>query len=126
MQNINYNHQSAIEICVDSVQSAYAAGKGGARRIELCNSLTEGGTTPSAGVIAVVRQHISIAMHVRIRTRRGDFLFSDLEFEIMKMDIVLAKELGANGVVLGILKKDGNIDMKRMHELVALSFPMSV
>lgn len=126
MQNINYNHQPAIEICVDSVQSAYAAEEGGARRIELCNSLTEGGTTPSAGLIAVVRQQIAIAMHVLIRPRRGDFLFSDLEFEIMKKDIALAKELGANGVVLGILKKDGNIDLTRMQELVTLSSPMSV
>lgn len=125
MQKVNFNRQQAIEICVDNAQSACAAEAGGAERIELCNSLTEGGTTPSAGLIEVVRNSIDIDIHVLIRPRRGDFLFSDMEFEIMKKDIAIAKQLGTNGVVLGILKKDGNVDMERMHILIEHALPMS-
>lgn len=126
MQKVNFNIHPAIEICVDNAQSACAAEAGGAKRIELCNSLTEGGTTPSAGLIEVVRNSIDIDIHVLIRPRRGDFLYSDMEFEIMKKDIAMAKQLGANGVVLGILKKDGNVDTGRMQALIEHAMPMSV
>lgn len=116
----------ALEICVDSAHAAIAAEKGGAERVELCDNLAEGGTTPSAGMIALTRQHITIGLHVLIRPRRGDFLYSDLEFEVMKHDIEVAKSLGADGVVLGILKADGTIDTDRTRELIALAHPLSV
>ena len=114
-----------LEVCIDSVQSAINAEKGGASRVELCDNLFEGGTTPSAGTIELARQHINIGLQVIIRPRGGDFLYSDLEFEIMKKDILLAKQLGADGVVFGILKADGTVDKARNAELFALAQPMS-
>ncbi len=114
-----------LEVCIDSIQSAINAEIGGAARVELCDNLFEGGTTPSAGTIEVVRKHISIGLHVIIRPRGGDFLYSDLEFEIMKNDILMAKQLGANGVVFGILKADSTVDKDRNTELAALAQPMS-
>ncbi|MCC9137867.1 copper homeostasis protein CutC [Pontibacter silvestris] len=114
------------EICVDSVYSAAVAESAGAQRVELCSSLAEGGVTPSAGLIEITRKNISIGLHVLIRPRRGDFLYSDLEFEIMKKDIELAKRMGADGVVIGILKADGNIDVGRTRELIEVSHPLSV
>lgn len=116
----------ALEICIDSAHAAIAAEKGGARRVELCDNLAEGGTTPSAGMIALTRQHISIGLHVLVRPRRGDFLYSDLEFEIMKHDIEVAKSLGADGVVIGVLKADGTIDTDRTRQLMVLAQPLSV
>lgn len=115
-----------LEICIDSVESAIAAQQGGANRVELCDNLIEGGTTPSAGTIALARQNITIDLNVIIRPRGGDFCFSKIEFEIMKRDIQMAKELGANGVVIGLLNPDGSIDAGRTAELVALARPLSV
>lgn len=115
-----------LEICVDSVASALAAEQGGAQRVELCDYLAGGGTTPSAGMIEVVRESIGIGLHVLIRPRRGDFLYSDLEFKIMKRDIQLCREMGVDGVVIGMLKKDGSIDTAGTKELIAHARPMSV
>jgi copper homeostasis protein len=115
-----------VAICVDSIESAIAAEKGGADRIELCSSLFEGGITPSYGCIEMVRKSIDININVIIRPRGGDFLYSSLEFEIMKKDILISKELGANGIVLGLLTCDGNVDIKRTKELVELAKPMTV
>ncbi len=115
-----------IEVCIDSVQSAIAAGQGGANRVELCDNLFEGGTTPSAGSIAITRQSINIGLHVMIRPRGGDFYYSDLEFACMKKDIEVAKDLGADGVVIGLLTKDGHIDTRRTRELAELALPMQV
>lgn len=115
-----------VEVVIDSVHSALAAVKGGANRVELCDNLFEGGTTPSAGTIQVVRKNLEIDVNVMIRPRGGDFLYSDLEFEIMRQDILLAKKLGVNGVVFGILLSDGSIDLKRTEELVKLARPLSV
>lgn len=114
------------EICVNSVESAVAAQNGGADRVELCDNLLEGGTTPSFGSIALARQLLQIKLHVIIRPRGGDFLYSDLEFEIMKRDIETAKSLGVDGLVFGILDKNGNIDKTRTAELIELSRPLTV
>ncbi|MFN8442034.1 MAG: copper homeostasis protein CutC [Caldilineaceae bacterium] len=115
-----------FEICIDSVEGAIAAQEGGARRVELCDNLVEGGTTPSIGMIKLVRNKVEIGVNVIIRPRGGDFLYSDLEFEVMKLDIQAAKEAGADAVVFGLLNADGTIDKERTAELVALSRPMPV
>ena len=115
-----------VEICVDSVESAVAAQAGGADRVELCDNLMEGGTTPSFGAIEVARRLLDIKLHVIIRPRGGDFLYSDIEFDIMKRDIDAAKKLGVDGVVFGLLDSDGNVDVPRTVELVELARPMMV
>jgi copper homeostasis protein len=115
-----------LEVCVDSMASALAAQEGGADRIELCASLLEGGLTPSAATIEVTRRHLSIGIQVMIRPRGGDFLYSDIEFEVMQRDIALAKELGCDGVVFGILNADGTIDRERTRKLVEIARPLTV
>ena len=115
-----------VEACVNSVTSAIEAEKGGAHRVELCDNLYEGGTTPSAATIIITAQSIGIDLHVLIRPRGGDFLYSDLEFEVMKRDILFCKENGVKGVVLGILKENGDVDVNRTHELIEVASPMSV
>src|ERR1700683_3894219 len=102
-----------IEVCADSVESAIAAQRGGANRVELCAGLMEGGTTPSAGAIEIVRRNLNIALHVIIRPRAGDFLYSETDFEVMKMDIALAKRLGAGGAAIGVLPQEGGKKLQR-------------
>lgn len=113
-----------IEICANSVQSALNAEKGGADRVELCDNLWEGGTTPSHATIELAIQQLSIPVFVLIRPRGGDFVYTTLEFEIIKKDILHAKNLGAGGIVSGVLLPDGQIDHKRTAELVRLSEPL--
>jgi copper homeostasis protein len=115
-----------LEVCVDSVDSAIAAQAGGAARVELCDNLFEGGTTPSAGMIAVVRKSLHIGLQVIIRPRGGDFLYSSTEFEVMKRDILIAKQLGADGVVIGILDRNGSVDLQRTRELIDLARPLQI
>ena len=115
-----------VEVCVDSLDSAIAAERGGANRVELCGSLVEGGVTPSAGLIATARQRISIGLHVMIRPRAGDFCYSADEFEVMRRDVLMAKQLGAEGVVFGILDADANVDTQRTRALVDLARPLKV
>jgi copper homeostasis protein len=115
-----------LEVCVDSVDSAIAAEQGGAHRVELCGSLADGGLTPSAGLIAVVRQRIAIPLHVMIRPRGADFCYSDDEFAVMQRDLVMAKQLRADGAVLGVLTLDGKIDIPRTKDLVTLAAPLTV
>jgi copper homeostasis protein len=115
-----------VEICVSDVASAVAAEAGGAHRVELCDNLSVGGTTPSAGAIAVCCRTMRISVHVLIRPRAGDFVYSDIELAVMRHDIESAKELGAAGVVLGFLKADGTIDADRTAELVAVARPLAV
>lgn len=115
-----------LEACVDSVEGALAAQAGGADRVELCADLLNGGCTPSPGVIQLARQRLDIRIHVIIRPRGGDFCYSDVEFEAMKLDIAFCKQAGVHGVVIGILNPDGTVDTERTRELIALARPLSV
>jgi copper homeostasis protein len=115
-----------FEVCVDSVEGARAAQAAGAQRVELCANLVEGGTTPSLGMIQLTRRTVEIGVNVIIRPRGGDFDPSALEFEVMRQDILAAKQAGANGVVIGLLQPDGSIDVERTRALVELARPLSV
>ncbi|MDR2424290.1 MAG: copper homeostasis protein CutC [Prevotellaceae bacterium] len=110
-----------IEVCTGSVQSALEAEKGGATRVELCANLFEGGTTPSAAAVELSCRLLKVPVYVMIRPRGGDFLYSDLEFEIMKRDIIHAQKFGAAGVVFGILRANGTVDQQRTGELVSMA-----
>jgi len=118
----------SLEVCASSTQSAIEGQKGGAIRVELCDNLSQGGTTPSLSQIETSRQLIDIQLNILIRPREGDFLYSDLEFEIMKKDIHHCGQAGCDGVVFGILDKDGFIDKKRNKELfdIAREYDMNV
>ncbi|MCX2739749.1 copper homeostasis protein CutC [Pontibacter anaerobius] len=126
MERVSSNPVPVLEVCIDSVASALAAEQGGAQRVELCDYLAGGGTTPSAGMIGVVRQSINIGLHVLIRPRRGDFLYSAAEFEIMKRDIRVCRELEVDGVVIGALTKGGSIDMAGTQALIEAAGSMSI
>src|SRR6516225_2284170 len=115
-----------VEICVDSATGAFAAEQGGADRVEMCDNLLEGGTTPSAGCIKVARRGLKIGLQVIIRPRGGDFLYTDQELDVMREDIRMAKDLGADGVVIGCLTTEGDIDRARTEELVRLARPLNV
>ncbi len=114
-----------LEVCASSLQSAINAQQAGTHRIELCESLQQGGTTPSYGLLANVRKHLTIKINVLIRPRSGDFLYSDLEYQIIQDDIKMAKKLDADGVVCGILLPNGDVDVERTKHLVELAKPMS-
>lgn len=115
-----------IEICVDSPEGVIAARDGRADRVELCDNLFEGGTTPSIGAMKMARRVGGIALHVIIRPRGGDFLYSVVEFDTMRTDIEAARTSRVDGIVIGLLTADGNIDKERTAELVTLARPMSV
>jgi len=115
-----------LEICIDGVASALAAAKGGADRVELCANLPEGGTTPSAGMIRVVRRAFSGGLMVIIRPRGYDFLYSQEELEAMLEDIKVARQLGADGVVIGCLKADGTVDAERCSRLIEAAGTLDV
>lgn len=114
-----------LEICANSYQSAINAEKAGAHRIELCSELSVGGITPSYGLIKKVVQELSIPVFVLIRPRNGNFVYSETEFEIMKNDIQVCKELGIKGIVSGVLNSNNSLDIERTKQLVELSKPLS-
>lgn len=111
---------------MDSVESAIAAEKGGATRLELCTNLFEGGTTPSLGLLQVIKASCSIPVFVLIRPRGGDFLYSDLDVKVMRHDIQIFKAHHADGFVIGALTSDGNVDEDMCIELLALCKPLPV
>ncbi len=115
-----------IEIATSDFLTTKSAVEGGADRIELCANLAEGGTTPSYAHIKKCREAFDIALFPIIRSRGGDFLYTKDEFEIMKNDIKLCKEIGCEGIVIGLLNMDGTIDMTRTSELIELAYPLEV
>ncbi|XP_064385974.1 copper homeostasis protein cutC homolog isoform X3 [Halichondria panicea] len=117
---------TTMEVCIDSVESAVNAEMGGANRLELCACLGEGGTTPTLGMLRIVKKSTKLPVFVMIRPRGGDFLYSNNEFRIMKEDIRILKEGGSDGFVFGILTPEGCIDAKRVEELISLSRPLPV
>lgn len=115
-----------LEICCFSVESAINAEKFGADRIELCDNYSEGGTTPSYAAVKLALNKLGIPLNVIVRPRGGDFLYSEFEYEIIKEDVLAIKELHTNGVVVGFLKPNGEIDLERTREIVDLAKPMEV
>lgn len=115
-----------LEICAGSVESAIAARDGGAARIELCAALEIGGTTPSAGLIAEARKIEGIVLNVIIRPRAGDFLYNEHEADCMEQDIRTCRQLGADGVVIGALTADGDIDTALCKRLIDAAKGMSI
>jgi len=110
-----------LEVCANSVSSALAAQNGGALRVELCENLQEGGTTPSFGQILMARKLLHIKLHVLIRPRGGDFLYNDNEYETMLADVRYCIESGCDGIVVGILNADGTVDKDRNREIVRMA-----
>ncbi|HWK05937.1 MAG TPA: copper homeostasis protein CutC [Puia sp.] len=115
-----------LEICSFNLASALIAQQAGARRVELCASPDEGGTTPSQGVIIAAREQLQIELYPIIRPRGGDFLYSEEEFAVMLKEVSFCKQVGCNGVVIGLLNADGTIDKTRAARLVEAAYPLGV
>ncbi len=115
-----------LEVIGFTIESCLIAQAAGAHRIELCDNPSEGGTTPSYGFIKAAREKLTIELYPIIRPRGGDFLYSEAEFEIMKADVQLCKDLDCNGVVIGILLPNGTVDKERCKQLVDIAYPMGV
>jgi copper homeostasis protein len=115
-----------LEISVESVETAMAAERGGAQRIEFCSNAREGGTTPSRELMRVVRERVNLPIFSMVRPRAGNFVYTDAEFEAMRRDVDAAKEFGMDGVVLGLLDNEGQVDVVRTKELVERARLLSV
>lgn len=115
-----------LECCVDSVESAIEAKRGGANRIELCSGLVIGGLSPSKALFETVREHVDIRIHTLLRPRFGDFCYTDYEHEMLKKEVKMFRELGADGVVIGALRPDGSLHTEQMKELVEEAQDMSI
>ncbi len=115
-----------LEVIGFNIESCILAQAAGATRIELCDNPVEGGTTPSYGFIKAAREKLQISLYPIIRPRGGDFFYSDDEFEIMRSDVKICKELGCDGVVIGMLNADGTVDKERCRQLITLAYPLGV
>lgn len=115
-----------LEVCADSVESVLAAERGGADRIELCQNIIIGGTSPSESMFLEVRKNSNIRLHALLRPRFGDFCYTEHEFQILKTEVKRFRELGADGVVIGMLKPDGTLDVEHLKELMDETGDMSV
>jgi len=115
-----------LEISVETLDAALAAQRGGAHRIELCSNLAQGGLTPGTALMRTVREQVTLPIFAMIRPRGGDFVYSAAELATMQGDIGTARQLGMDGVVLGILKEDGHVDIQRTRELVEHARPLPV
>ena len=115
-----------LEIIGFNIESCIIAQAAGAHRIELCDNPGEGGTTPSYGFIKKTREVLQIELYCMIRPRGGDFFYTDEEFDIMKTDVLTCKQLGCDGVVIGMLNQDGTVDKERCKKLIELAYPMGV
>ncbi|WP_355604530.1 copper homeostasis protein CutC [Xanthomonas cannabis] len=115
-----------LEVAADSIGSAVAAQQGGAMRVELCGGLDGGGLTPSFGTLAVVRERLQIPLYVLIRPRVGDFVFNADEVEVMRRDVEQCVRIGCDGVVLGALDRDGQVDLATMRVLIAAAGTLGV
>ena len=115
-----------IEVCAYSLTSCLTAQRAGAQRVELCGGLAEGGTTPSFGLIQLARQHLTVPLYVMIRPRGGDFVYTTDELAVMRADISMARQLGADGLVFGTLNTDGTVAETPTRALIELAYPLPV
>src|SRR5215831_2360553 len=115
-----------LEVCAFNIQSCIIAERAGAKRVELCDNPVEGGTTPSYGAIRQTREKISIDLYPIIRPRAGDYCYDEDEFAIIQKDILLCKDLGCNGISVGIQLSNGLIDTERLRQIVEWAYPMGV
>lgn len=118
--------QSLLEVCAFTVQSCVIAERAGAERVELCDNPIEGGTTPSYGTIRQARERISIRLYPIIRPRSGNYFYDDEEYEIIKKEIALCKDLGCDGISVGVAKVSAEIDTERLKRIVEWAYPMGV
>jgi copper homeostasis protein len=119
-------HKYLLEISVESVEAAIAAERGGADRIEFCSNAWVGGTTPSPELMRAVRERVRIPILVMNRPRGGNFVYSGAELEIMRRDVETAKNLGMDGIVLGLLNADGQVEIERTKDLIERARPLPV
>jgi copper homeostasis protein len=115
-----------LEVCAFNLQSSIIAEKVGAKRVELCENPADGGTTPSYGTIKQTREKIGISLYPIVRPRGGNYFYDDNEFDIIKQDILVCKELGCDGISTGISKLNGEIDTERLKRMVEWAYPMGV
>lgn len=115
-----------FEVCVDGVEAAIEAELGGGDRLELCAGLLEGGTTPSAGTLELALAKVALPIVVLVRPRRGGFVYSSAELDVIARDVDFARRAGAHGVAIGVLANERSIDVERTRELIAVARPMKV
>ena len=120
------NSKAIFEVCAFNIQSAIIAERAGAHRVELCDNPIEGGTTPGYGCLLQTRNKISIPLYPLIRPRAGNYFYDEEEWKIIEEDIKMAKELGCDGISIGVQKLDGKIDIDRLKQIVEWAYPMGV
>lgn len=120
------NKKAILEVCAFHIDSCVIAERAGAARVELCDNPIEGGTTPSYGTIKKVREKISILLYPILRPRSGNYWYTEEEFDILKEDILMCRELGCDGISVGISKQDSTIDIERLKRVLEWAGPMGV